>query len=72
MCASLCLYGYGRELMRSTVAQHHPEWSNTWNEVKISLTTHDHGNVVSQLDVHMAKQIDRIASEFLTSQDEED
>lgn len=49
---------------------HHPEWTNAYNEVKIRLTTHESGSTVSQLDIHMAKHIDRIADDFLISDDQ--
>ena len=39
---------------------HHPEWSNVYNRVKISLTTHDEGNVVTDLDRAFAEAVDRL------------
>lgn len=39
---------------------HHPEWFNVYKTVKVTLTTHDAGGL-SQLDVKMAKAMDKIA-----------
>lgn len=36
---------------------HHPEWFNVYNKVKITLTTHDVGGL-STLDFDMARQMD--------------
>jgi 4a-hydroxytetrahydrobiopterin dehydratase len=38
---------------------HHPEWSNVWNRVSISLATHDAGGL-SQRDIALAQAIDRM------------
>jgi 4a-hydroxytetrahydrobiopterin dehydratase len=40
-------------------ADHHPEWSNTWNAVEIVLSTHDAGGL-SARDVALAKAIDAL------------
>ena len=38
---------------------HHPEWSNVWNTVRISLTTHDAGGLTPR-DVKLATAIDAL------------
>lgn len=38
---------------------HHPEWSNTYNKVRITLTTHSVGGLTAK-DVALAEKIDRI------------
>lgn len=39
---------------------HHPTWTNTWNTVKFELSTHDAGNIVTELDRTLAKAIDTL------------
>jgi 4a-hydroxytetrahydrobiopterin dehydratase len=40
--------------------QHHPDWSNVYNKVKIKLNTHDAGNKVTEKDLKLAEAIDRL------------
>lgn len=42
---------------------HHPEWSNVYNRVQVHLVTHDLGNVISTLDVALAKQMEILAAQ---------
>jgi len=39
---------------------HHPEWSNVYNKVEITLTTHDKGNTITDKDRELAKKIDAL------------
>jgi 4a-hydroxytetrahydrobiopterin dehydratase len=41
---------------------HHPEWSNVWNQVTIDLSTHSIGGI-SKLDVELASKIQELAGE---------
>jgi 4a-hydroxytetrahydrobiopterin dehydratase len=39
---------------------HHPSWSNTYNTVKIELSTHDAGNIVTKKDKQLSEAIDQL------------
>ncbi len=39
---------------------HHPEWTNVYNKVHISLTTHDAGNTVTDKDRELAQVLDNL------------
>jgi 4a-hydroxytetrahydrobiopterin dehydratase len=39
---------------------HHPEWSNVWNKVEITLRTHSAGNKITEKDRKMAAEIDKL------------
>ena len=38
---------------------HHPDWQNTYNKVKINLTTHDKGGITNN-DIKLAESIDKL------------
>ncbi len=39
---------------------HHPNWSNVYNQVTIELNTHDAGDIVTEKDHKLAAAIDDI------------
>lgn len=39
---------------------HHPEWSNVWRTVEVTLSTHDAGGL-TELDIRLAEAMDKIA-----------
>lgn len=41
---------------------HHPEWSNVYNQVTVHLATHDLGNVISTLDLALARKMEALFS----------
>lgn len=49
-----------RVAIASEKADHHPEWSNVYNQVDIAVTTHDAGGLTS-LDTDLAAFVDTIA-----------
>lgn len=42
--------------------QHHPSWANTFNQLEISLSTHDAGGVTEK-DFKLAKEIEKIVDD---------
>lgn len=40
---------------------HHPEWFNVWNTVRVDLTTHDAGGITAK-DFELAAAMERIAA----------
>jgi len=49
-----------RVALEAEKRDHHPSWSNVYNTVEISLSTHSAGNKVTEKDRELAKAIDRI------------
>jgi 4a-hydroxytetrahydrobiopterin dehydratase len=41
---------------------HHPEWTNVWNRVDVTLSTHSAGGL-TDLDVKLAETLDKIAGD---------
>ena len=42
---------------------HHPEWFNVYNQVRVDLTTHDAGGITAK-DVELAGLLDRTAKKL--------
>ncbi len=42
---------------------HHPLWTNVYNKVEITLSTHDAGDIVTEKDRKMAAEIDKLLGE---------
>ncbi len=40
---------------------HHPDWTNVYNRVEVSLTTHDKGGLTDK-DVELARRMERSAA----------
>ena len=51
-----------RVAMAAEKADHHPDWSNSWNRVDIALSTHSAGGL-TQLDFDLAAVIDTAVGE---------
>lgn len=47
-----------RVAMLAEKHNHHPEWSNVYNKVEITLRTHSAGNTVTDKDRQLAADID--------------
>ena len=49
-----------RVALAAAAANHHPDWSNSYNKVTITLSTHDAGGI-TQSDIALATAIDKLA-----------
>ena len=57
-----------RAALAAEKMNHHPEWSNVYNVVDVTLSTHDcHG--LSQLDIDLAKRMDGFAGDATVQTD---
>lgn len=48
-----------RVALAAEKADHHPDWSNSWNTVVIDLVSHDKGAITDR-DVALAEQINSL------------
>ena len=49
-----------RAALAAEAMNHHPDWTNVWNRVEVSLSTHDLGGI-STWDLELAATLDRLA-----------
>lgn len=49
-----------RAAFKAEKSDHHPDWSNTYNKVNITLSTHDAGGL-TQKDFDLASAFDKLA-----------
>ena len=50
-----------RAALAAEKMDHHPEWSNVWNRVEVTLSTHSAGGL-TELDVKLAEAMDQLAA----------
>jgi len=49
-----------RVALEAEKMDHHPLWTNTYNQVEIWLSTHDAGDTVTEKDRTLSKKIDKM------------
>ena len=49
-----------RVALEAEKMDHHPTWTNTYNQLEIWLSTHDAGDIVTEKDRKLSKKIDSI------------
>ena len=49
-----------RAALHAEKLNHHPEWTNVWNRVEVTLITHDCDGL-SDLDIRLARRMDALA-----------
>ena len=54
-----CMSAMNRIAFECEALNHHPEWTNVYNTLDITLTTHDAGGV-TELDFKLAAEINKI------------
>jgi 4a-hydroxytetrahydrobiopterin dehydratase len=50
--------------LKISEADHHPTWTNTYNQIHVSLSTHDAGNNVTEKDWTLAHALDTLYQSF--------
>lgn len=50
-----------RSAIAAEKADHHPDWSNSWNKVAVALSTHSAGGVTVN-DIDLARAMDAFAA----------
>lgn len=49
--------------LRAEQFNHHPDWSNAWNKVRVSQRTFDAGHVITTLDLQLAAYMNQAAAQ---------
>ncbi|MFO1172406.1 MAG: 4a-hydroxytetrahydrobiopterin dehydratase [Hyphomicrobiaceae bacterium] len=52
-----------RVALKAEQLDHHPEWTNVWNRVDVTLTTHS-AKGLTELDIALARHCDAVAAEI--------
>lgn len=50
-----------RAAFEAEAMDHHPDWTNVYDQVAIRLSTHDAGNKVTNKDVELATRLQKIS-----------
>ena len=71
LCRSLTFKDFGQAFAFMThvailaeKSNHHPWWSNVYNQVNIKLSTHDAGDKVTEKDRDLAREIDQVYQRY--------
>lgn len=52
-----------RAALAAEKMDHHPDWSNVYKTVQVTLNTHDRGGV-TELDIELARRMNKYAAAF--------